>query len=94
MQVTVLPLIDYWSVVLINSNAENDLKLKRALNNAIRMIFNLRRDTHITPSREDSKWQSVKSRRLYFLATYFYKLLSIGKPSYLKELFIEDESRQ
>ncbi|CAG5100593.1 Protein of unknown function [Cotesia congregata] len=91
---TILPLIDYCSVVLIDSNAENDLKLQRAVNCAIRFIFNIKRDEHITPYRFKLKWLSVKSRRIYFLATYFYKLLDTGKPIYLRKLFIEDDARR
>ncbi|CAG5083585.1 Protein of unknown function, partial [Cotesia congregata] len=42
------------------------------------------------PYKRELGWLSVKSHRMYYLACYFYKLLSIGKPSYLRELFIED----
>lgn len=91
---TILPLIDYCSIVLIDSTAKNDLKLQRVLNRAICFIFNLKRDEHITPYRRELKWLSIKSRRLYYLAAYFYKLLQIEKPIYLRKLFIEEESRR
>ncbi|CAG5090605.1 Protein of unknown function [Cotesia congregata] len=90
---TILPLIDYCSIVLIDSTADNNLKLQRSLNNTIRFIYNLRRDEHITPYRRELNWLSIKSRRLYYLVTYFYKLLQIEKPNYLRELFIEEEAR-
>ncbi|XP_044591465.1 uncharacterized protein LOC123269694 [Cotesia glomerata] len=35
-------------------------------------------------------WLSIKSRRIYYTSCYFYKLLEIGKPCYLHELFQED----
>ncbi|CAG5073672.1 Protein of unknown function [Cotesia congregata] len=87
---TILPLIDYCSIVLSNSIYDNDQKLQRSLNSAIRFIFNLKRDKHITPYRRELGWLSVKSRRIYYISCYFYKLLDIGKPCYLRELFIED----
>ncbi|CAG5093392.1 Protein of unknown function [Cotesia congregata] len=65
---TILPLIDYCTVVLIDATADNNLKLQRALNSSIRFIYNLKRDEHITPYRR--------------------------KPSYLRELFVEDEARR
>ncbi|CAG5073917.1 Protein of unknown function [Cotesia congregata] len=87
---TILPLIDYCSIVLMNSTFDNDRKLQRSLNSAIRFIFSLKRDEHVTPYRRELGWLSIKSRRLYFAACYFFKLLNIGKPIYLRDLFIED----
>ncbi|CAD6207867.1 GSCOCG00010256001-RA-CDS, partial [Cotesia congregata] len=87
---TILPLIDYCSIVLTSCTADENCKLQRSLNTAIRFIYNLKKDEHISPYRRELGWLSVKSRRMYYLACYFYKLLSISKPSYLRELFIED----
>ncbi|CAD6222023.1 GSCOCG00005289001-RA-CDS, partial [Cotesia congregata] len=75
---TILLLIDYCTVVLIDATADNNLKLQRALNSSIRFIYNLKRDEHITPYRRKLNWLSVKSRRLYYLITYYYKLLQTG----------------
>ncbi|CAG5089241.1 Protein of unknown function [Cotesia congregata] len=91
---TIVLLIDYCCLILIGSTAENDLKLQRAINSAIRFIFKLKCDKHITPHRRELKWLSINSRRTYFLATYFYKLLSSGKPNYSRDLFNVDESRR
>lgn len=87
---TILPFIDYCSVVLTSITFEENCKLQRSLNSAIRFIYNLKRDEHITPYRRELGWLSVKSRRIYYLACYFYKLLDTGKPDYLRELFLED----
>lgn len=43
---TILPLIDYCTIVLSNSTVDNDRKLQRSLNSAIRFIFNLKRDDY------------------------------------------------
>lgn len=87
---TILPLIDYCSIALTSSTLENNRKLQCALNSAVRFVFNLKRDEHVTPFRRELGWLSVKSRRTYYLCCYFYKLLSVSKPSYLRELFVED----
>ncbi|CAG5097433.1 Protein of unknown function, partial [Cotesia congregata] len=71
-------------------------KAYAALNslNTIRFIFNLKRDEHITPYRQDLRWLvSIRMHRIYSLACYFYKLLQIGELKYLRKLFCnEDES--
>ncbi|CAG5078932.1 Protein of unknown function, partial [Cotesia congregata] len=92
--VMILGSVDYCSVVLVDSNVDTDLKLQRAINSIIRYIFSLKQDEHITPYRQKLNWLSIKKRRVYFLATFFYKLLHTGQPSYLRELFVEDSSRR
>ncbi|XP_044597515.1 uncharacterized protein LOC123274085 [Cotesia glomerata] len=87
---TILPLIDYCTVVLIDSTSDNNTKLQRAMNSSMRFIFNLKKDEHITPYRRELGWLSVKFRRMYYMSCYFYKLLQVEKPKYLRELFIED----
>ncbi|CAG5102570.1 Protein of unknown function, partial [Cotesia congregata] len=70
-------------------------KAYAALNslNTIRFIFNLKRDEHITPYRQDLRWLSIWMHRIYSLVCYFYKLLQTGEPKYLRKLFCdEDES--
>ncbi|XP_057333966.1 uncharacterized protein LOC130673076 [Microplitis mediator] len=50
---TILPLIDYCSIVLIDSTSENNLKLQRAVNSSIKFIFNLKKYDHISPYRQE-----------------------------------------
>ncbi|XP_044585968.1 uncharacterized protein LOC123266005 [Cotesia glomerata] len=87
---TILPLIDYCSIVLVDSTSENDLKLQRAINCSIRFIFNLKNDEHITPYRRELGWLTVKYRRMYFMSCFFFKLLQVGKPKYLRDSFVEE----
>ncbi|XP_074102133.1 uncharacterized protein LOC141529488 [Cotesia typhae] len=87
---TILPLLDYCSIVLVDSTSENDLKLQRAINCSIRFIFNLRKDEHITPYQRELGWLTVKYRRMYFMSCYFFKLLQVGKPKYLRDAFVEE----
>ncbi|XP_074114245.1 uncharacterized protein LOC141537263 [Cotesia typhae] len=46
--------------------------------------------SHISPYRKDLGWLSVKYRRMYFMTCLLYKLLSVGKPNYLRNLFVEE----
>ncbi|CAG5092861.1 Protein of unknown function [Cotesia congregata] len=90
---TILLIINYCSLVLLDSSKGLDIKLQRILNSTIRFIFNLKRDEHITPYRQDLRWLSIRMHRIYSLACYFYKLLQTGEPKYLRKLFCdEDES--
>lgn len=67
---TILPLIDYCSIVLIDSTSENDLKLQRAVNSSIRFIFNLKKDEHISPHRKELEWLTINYRRLYYAVCF------------------------
>lgn len=84
----ILPLIDYCCLVYHGLTAEFDTKLQRLVNCAIRFIFNLKYDDHITPYRCRLGWLTVKHRRLYFLGCQVYRIVYGHSPSYLSELFI------
>lgn len=75
---TVLPIFDYCSIVLRDSSKMLDNKLQRLMNNAFRFIYNIKPDEHITPYWRSLNWLHIKSRRLYYLACYFPKLLDSG----------------
>ncbi|CAG5100621.1 Protein of unknown function [Cotesia congregata] len=77
---TVIPNIEYCSLVLIDSSKRLDYKLQCLMNNAVRFIFNLKRDEHITPYRCSLNWLTIKSKRSYNLACFFYKLINSGEP--------------
>ncbi|CAD6227322.1 GSCOCG00011978001-RA-CDS, partial [Cotesia congregata] len=84
---TVIPNIEYCSLVLIDSSKRLDYKLQCLMNNAVRFIFNLKRDEHITPYRCSLNWLTIKSKRSYNLACFFYKLINSGEPKLLRDLF-------
>lgn len=68
---TILPLIDYCSIVLSDATYDNNRKLQTAMNSAIRFIYNLKRDEYISPYRHNLGWLSIKSRRIYYLSCFF-----------------------
>ncbi|CAG5075546.1 Protein of unknown function, partial [Cotesia congregata] len=80
---------NYCSIVLTDATYDNNRKLQTAMNSAIRFIYNLKRDEHISPHRRNLGWLSIKSRRIYYLSCFFYKLLDVNKPCYLRELFVD-----
>lgn len=80
--VTIIPIIEYCSLVQIDSSKRLDYKLQRLLNESIRFIYNSRRDEHITPYRQTLNWLTIKSKRRYCLACFFYKLLNTGLKSF------------
>lgn len=84
----VFPLIDYCCLVYDGLSAELSLKLQRLVNLGIRYIFGARRDEHVTPYRLELGWLTCEERRKYFLANLTYKILSLGSPDYLAELFV------
>ncbi|XP_071652803.1 uncharacterized protein [Temnothorax longispinosus] len=86
------PLLDYCSLVYNDVTDELDTRLQRLINCAIRFIFNLRRDEHITPFRHQLGWLSVKNRRLYFLGIEMYKISRGISPGYLSDIFIKPDS--
>ncbi|XP_024893569.1 uncharacterized protein LOC112468571 [Temnothorax curvispinosus] len=83
----VRPLLDYCSLVYNDVTDELNTKLQRLINCAIRFIFNLRRDEHITPYRHQLGWLSVRNRRLYFLGVEMYRISRDLSPSYILDIF-------
>ncbi|CAG5102742.1 Protein of unknown function [Cotesia congregata] len=69
-----------------------DYKLQRLINNTIRFIFNLRSDEHVTPYRHSLNWLTFKSKLMYSLACFIYKLLKSGEPKFLRSFFVEEST--
>ncbi|CAG5084884.1 Protein of unknown function [Cotesia congregata] len=87
---TIVPIIEYCSLVLIDSSKRLDYKLQRLVNNCIRFIYNLRREEYVTPYRESLNWLTIKTKRRYCLACFLYKIFKTDEPKFLKNLFIEE----
>lgn len=80
------PKIDYACLVYNDLTSEQNIKLQRAYNSCIRMIYDIRKNAHITPFYR-LNWLKVKDRREYFLGTFIYRLLKTEKPKYLFDSF-------
>lgn len=57
------PILDYACLVYKSLTTEQNQKLQRAYNSCIRMIFDVRKDAHITPYYAKLKWLKVHNRR-------------------------------
>ena len=73
----------------ISSNTYSDLwkrnlwlKVERLMNAGIRFIYNLRRDTHISPYRLELEWLRACDRRKYFQGCFTFRILNTQRPLY------------
>lgn len=73
----VLPIFDYCCLVYNDVTVNQNIKLQRLLNCAIRFIYNLNRDEHITRYRKKLNWLKVEDRRLDFVGIMIYKILAV-----------------
>ena len=79
--------LDYCSVVYLDASQGLRERLQSLSNICVRYIFGLRGDARITPYRRRLGWLLMDSRRKYFTAILMYKIIRIGQPSYLNEMF-------
>lgn len=61
--------------------------LQKALNAAIRFIFELPYDAHVTPYYKQLGWLKIKNVFELNAATLMFKILNNGEPAYLSERF-------
>lgn len=74
----IFPLLDYCCAAFTNMTIEDDLRLQRAINICIRLIYGLRRDEHITLYLRKLKWLRVTSRRHYFILCQFFNMINFS----------------
>ena len=89
VQALVTPHLDYCNTVYLDANKELKGRLQRLSNSGLRYIFGIRKDMHITPYRQKLGWLCNDTRRLYFEAILLYKILRLGQPQYLVNLFVK-----
>ena len=80
VQALAIPHLDYACLVYNDIPGYLKLKVQRLANASIRFIFNLRKDTSITPYRVELGWTSMATRRLYFLGCKAYSVMTKRKP--------------
>ena len=89
----VTPHLDYCSSVYYHVSVEQLAKLQRLQNACVRYVTGAKRDEHITPYRKQLRWLNVPQRRMYFSLLTMYKIVNIGKPCYLRDLFSKNTNR-
>ena len=87
VQALVIPHFDFCSVVYLDCSTTLQDRIQRLSNSCLRYIFGVRRDSHISPYREKLGWLTCNKRRLYFMLIHMYKILRLGKPEYLVQVF-------
>lgn len=92
VQTLIFPLIDYCYVVYNDLSSGLSVKLQKLINCAIRFIYNLRYDEHITPFRHRLKWLSMNNRRTYFMGIMLFNILHGCAPEYLNEIFARKQA--
>ena len=88
----ILPHLDYGCVIFHDLPVNLVTKLKRLYNCALRFVYGLRPNEHITPYIVQFGFISSRTRRLYFLECLFYTVITTQKPQFLYSLFTADES--
>ena len=88
----ILPIFDYACISYHDLPQYLENKVIRLLNYAIRFIFGLQKDVHITPYRTRANLLYPLNRRRYFIGCLFYKIFYTGCPSYLAELIHTSDS--
>lgn len=83
----VLPHLDYCTVVYHDASLSLRTRLQRLANTSVRYIFGLRRNTHITPYRNQLGWLRNDSRRDYFALLILYRVVRMKEPPILLSFF-------
>ena len=94
VQALVVPHLDFCSVVYLDCSSNLQDRIQRLSNSCLRYIFGVRRDSHITPYRERLGWLTCSKRRLYFSMIIMYKILRLGRPEYLAQIFVRYTSKK
>lgn len=79
--------LDYCNSLLAASTADDLKPLQRTLNEAVRFIFDLKWNDHITPYFIKLHFLPVKFRILYKLCLLAYKIIDTLAPTYLIDTF-------
>ena len=84
---TVIPHLDYCSLVYHDTSFTIRKRLQRLANEGIRYIFGIRRDTHITLYRRQLGWMRSDSRGEYFALLILSRIFRMREPPILLPFF-------
>ena len=85
VEALVFPVFDYGCIVTSNMLVDSALKLQRVQNACARLIFNLRRDCHISGYISNLNWLNISNRSIFASVTLLKKVLSANSPQYLAD---------
>ena len=87
VETLVMPYLDYCAVTYLDVSLELRIRLQRLANADLRFIFEVRRDTHVSPLRAQMSWLRNDSRRNYFISLLMYRVVRMGQLFLLQPLF-------
>jgi hypothetical protein len=88
---TILTNLDYCNSILICANKTTLRRLQLILNRAIRFIFKLKLQTHITPYIKQLHILPIKYRILYKISLICFKIFYRIAPTHFQETFLKFE---
>ena len=89
VQALVISHLDYACLVYDSMPGYLKLKVERLMNAGIRYIYNLRRDSHISPYRSELEWLKACDRRKYFQGCFTFRILNTQRPLYFYQALSE-----
>ena len=89
VQALVISHLDYACLVYDSMSGYLKLKVERLMNTGIRYIYNLRRDTHISPFRSELEWMRACDRHKYFQGCFKFCILNTQRPLYFYQALSE-----
>lgn len=92
VQSLVLPAFDYGSIVYHDLAVTLAVRLQRLQNSAVRFIFKVPRDVHITPYYARLEWMRLDRRRDVTALLTLHKILKFQTPQYLYDRFTYQSS--
>ena len=80
VELLVVPYLDYCAVVYFDASSTIRTRLQQIANADVRYIFGIRRDTQITPYRQQLGWLRNDSRLDYFVLLLLYGIVRMKEP--------------
>ena len=89
VQALVISHLDYACLVYDSMPGYLKLKFERLMNAGIRFIYNLRRDSHISPCKSELERLKACDRRKYFQGCFTFRILNTQRPLYFYQALSE-----
>ena len=83
MQSLVFPILDYGSIVCFDMSQGLSEQVQKVQNNAIRFVYNLKWDCHISNHLVNIGWFNMLNRRRFLALSLLFKVILYKTPQYL-----------
>jgi hypothetical protein len=82
----VISRLDYCIILLSGVPASTTHRLQRVLNSAMRVIYGLKRNDHLSAIKDELQWLPVTKRIVYRIAVLTFKAMHGAAPGYITDL--------